>query len=186
MALVHPDQHYTYSDYISWDDDVRYELIDGVPYMLSAPLREHQRTCVQLTRQLGNFLEGKPCEVIAAPFDVRLNADEGDDTVVQPDLIVVCDMTKLKDNKACIGAPDLVIEVLSPSSARRDRVKKFNLYQKTGVREYWIVDVDTKTVQVCILKNDEYITKAYEDTDTVPVHVLEGCTISLPDVFAES
>lgn len=185
MALGQPDRHYTYSDYASWDDGSRYELIGGTPYMLSSPSRRHQRVCVQLIYQLEDFLKGKPCQVFIAPFDVRLNADTDDDTVVQPDVLVVCDMSKLDDNKTCAGAPDLVIEVMSPSSSRQDKVIKFDLYRKARVREYWIVDADTKTVQVCVLKEGEYLIRAFTDRDTVPVHVLEGCMISLPDVFAE-
>ncbi|MDR0310408.1 MAG: Uma2 family endonuclease, partial [Acidobacteriota bacterium] len=121
-----------------------------------------------------------------APFDVRLNADTYDDTVVQPDLLVVCDRSK-PDGKCCVGVPDMIIEILSPSSGRHDKLVKFHLYQKAGVREYWIVDPETKTVQVCILENGKYVTTMYgdTDTDTVPVHVLDGCVIGLKDVFEE-
>jgi Uma2 family endonuclease len=93
-------------------------------------------------------------------------------------------MSKL-DGKSCVGAPDMVIEVSSPSTARHDRLVKFHLYQKAGVREYWIVDTDTKTIQVCILSNGKYTIDAYADTDIAPVHVLEGCTLNLAEVFAE-
>jgi len=185
MAFVQPDKHYTYSDYVSWDDDSRYELIDGTPYMMTSPSLTHQRICVKLVSQLETFLTGKTCKVFVAPCDVRLNASDGDNTIVQPDVMVVCDPSKLHDNKACVGAPDLVIEVLSPSSSRMDKVIKLNTYKKAGVREYWIVDVDTQTVQVCILKNGEYVLEAYTDMDTMPVHVLEGCAVNLPNVFME-
>ena len=185
MSLVQPDKHYTYSDYVSWDDDIRYELINGIAYMLAAPSQTHQTICSELHLQIGNFLKGKPCKVFFAPFDVRLNAADGDDIVVQPDLLVVCDMSKL-DGKACVGAPDMIIEVISPSTARQDRLVKLQIYQKAGVREYWIVDVETKTVQVFTLKNGEYTVQAYADTDAAPVHVLEDCTLNLPEVFAES
>ena len=185
MALPQPDKHYTWSDYERWDDDVRYELINGIPYMMSpAPSLVHQAISSELHLQLALFLKGKSCKVFSAPCDVRLNANEGDDTVVQPDLLVVCDMSKL-DGKACIGAPDLVIEISSPSTSRRDKWMKFNLYQAAGVREYWIVDADTQTVQACLLRDGEYIMKAYADADIAPVCVLEGCTINLADVFAE-
>ena len=184
MALPQPDKHYTWSDYEGWNDDVRYELLDGIPYMLSAPLLIHQSIVVELTLQLASFLKGKSCKLFTAPCDVRLNANDGDDTVVQPDLLVVCDMSKL-DGKACVGAPDLVIEVMSPSSSRQDKVIKFNLYRKADVREYWIVDADTRTVQICILKDGNYIIEAYADTDIAPVHILKDCSINLADVFAE-
>ncbi|MCL1852402.1 MAG: Uma2 family endonuclease [Peptococcaceae bacterium] len=182
MASFQPDKRYTYSDYLSWDDGVRYELIDGIPYMLAAPSQAHQAISAELTFQFVSFLKGKPCKVFAAPFDVRLNARDGDDTVVQPDLLVVCEMSKL-DGKACVGAPDMVVEIMSPSSSRQDKMVKLNLYKKAGVREYWIVDGDTQTVQVCILKDGEYIVRAY--ADTVPVHIWEGFSINLADVFAE-
>ena len=198
MPLPIERERYTYADYCTWDDDFRCELIDGEIYvdgqlypgkpgaavmMAPAPALGHQSISVDLTRQLANFLKGKPCKVFHAPFDVRLNAGTGDDTVVQPDIAVVCDMSKLSE-KGCVGAPDLVIEILSPSSARRDRFLKLNAYQRAGVREYWIVDPDTKTVLVNILENGKYFIKSFSDADTAPVHVLEGCTIGLRDVFA--
>lgn len=119
-----------------------------------------------------------------APFDVRLNADNTDDTVVQPDVFVVCDKSKL-DGKSCKGVPDMIIEVLSPSSLGRDKVLKFNKYQKAGVLEYWIVDPEGRNVTVHVLKNGEYMSKAYGDEETAPVNVLDGCQINLREVFAE-
>ena len=177
-------RRYTYDDYCSWDDDKRWELIDGMPYAMSAPSQAHQEILSQLNRSIGNFLVGKPCKVLPAPFDVRLNADTRDDTVVQPDLLVVCDKDKL-DGKSCVGAPDLVIEILSPSTSMRDRVLKFRRYLHAGVREYWIVEPDSKAVTVHILANGEYITRAYGEEDAVPVHVLDGCIIELTEIFAE-
>jgi Uma2 family endonuclease len=185
MALPQPkDDFYTYADYLEWDDSERWELIDGVAYAMSAPLTRHQRLLRRFVLLLGNFLEGKPCELFPAPFDVRLDADDYDDTVVQPDLLVVCDKTKL-DEKGCKGAPDLIIEIISPSSARMDRFLKFNKYQQSGVREYWIVDPETNSVQVCVLEGGRYFVTAYGDEDDVAVTVLPGCQISLKDVLAE-
>jgi len=178
------DKLYTYSDYITWDDDKRWELIDGVPYMMSAPTRMHQNISRNLFRQFDRFLENKPCEVYYAPFDVRLNADTLDDTVVQPDLLIVCDNTKL-DDAGCKGSPDMVVEILSPSTARYDRNTKFNAYLKSGIREYWIIDPETKSLAQHILKDSNYITHPYTDEETAPVHVLEGCTINLSKVFEE-
>ena len=177
-------KRYTYADYCTWDDDVRRELIDGMPHAMSAPSQRHQEILSGLHNQLYNFLKGHPCKVIPAPFDVRLNADTGDDTVVQPDLLVVCDRTKL-DGKSCIGAPDLVIEILSPSTALNDRVIKFRRYLSAGVREYWVVDPTSETVAVHILNNGAYIATAYANNDAIPVHVLKGCTINLTEVFEE-
>ena len=177
-------KRFTYTDYCTWGDDERFELIDGVPYAMSAPSQAHQEISMQLSRLIGNFLVGKPCKVFAAPFDVRLNFDTRDDIVVQPDLLVVCDKSKL-DGKSCVGAPDMVIEILSPSTAVLDKFLKFNRYLQVGVREYWIVDPDSKTVSVYILENDKYTAQAFCSEDTVPVYVLEGCIIKLQEVFPE-
>jgi Uma2 family endonuclease len=177
-------QYYTYADYLLWDDGKRWEIIDGAPYAMTAPSITHQRISGELYRQFANFLDGEPCEVFAAPVDVRLNADTYADTVVQPDLLVICDKSKL-DDKSCNGVPDLVIEILSPSTARHDKLLKFHTYQRAGVREYWIVDPDSKTVQVHILENGRYFITSHGEADKIPVYVLEGCEISLPDVFME-
>ena len=185
MEALRKDKSYTYADYASWDTEERYELIDGVPYMMAAPSITHQRISGNLHGELWNFLRGKPCKVFSAPLDVRLNAAADNDVdVVQPDLMVVCDRSKI-DEKGCNGAPDLVIEILSPSSISHDKLRKFNKYLQTGVREYWIVDPYNKMVTVNILDNGKYYNTAYGETDTVPVHILEGCEISLSDVFAE-
>ena len=173
---------YTCEEVDSWDTDERYELIDGDIYMMAPPRRIHQGISMELSYQLRNFLKGKPCEVYAAPFAVRLNRDEY--TRVEPDIAVICDKSKLTD-EGCKGAPDLIIEILSPSSQRHDRIKKYDLYLKTGVREYWIVDPENKIVSVYILKNGEYVAKNYSETAVVPIHVLEGCGIDLNDVFSE-
>lgn len=185
MPLPQEDKRYTYADYCTWDDSERWELIDGVPYAMSpAPNHQHQRITRRLVRRFEDFLEGKSCELFNAPSDVRLAADGDDDTVVQPDLFVVCDKSKL-DGQNCNGAPDLVIEILSPSSAVRDTVDKFKLYRRVGVREYWIVDPKIKTVHVYVLKNDSYYVDSYEENEDISSSVLDGLTISLPDVFAE-
>ena len=177
-------KRYTYADYCSWDDDERWELIDGVPYAMAAPLIPHQRVLSRIHVQIGNFLHKKTCEVFFAPTDVRLNADTRDDTVVQPDLLVVCDKSKI-DIKGIIGAPDLIMEVLSPSSASHDTIRKFMLYLNAGVREYWIVDPVTGSVIVNTLGDGTYIAKAYDKTALVPVSVLEGCSVDLAEVFLE-
>ena len=184
-VLERNEKQYTYSDYYSWEDGQRWELIDGYAYLMApGPSQAHQEAISNLLYQLATFLKGKPCKVIPAPFDVRLNASSDDNTVVQPDLLVVCDKSKL-DGKSCVGAPDLVIEILSPSTARFDRTVKFDQYKKAGVREYWIVDPDTKTVSAHILQNGEYMIRAYSDTGTAPVSVLEGCEINLAEIFEE-
>ena len=187
LPLRKEDPRYTYADYLTWDDDERWQIIEGVPYLMSpAPTRDHQEKNGELHRQIANFLKGKPCKVYAAPFDVRLfpEDDDSDDTIVQPDIVVVCDQNKL-EKRGCAGAPDMVIEILSPSTAWLDKHKKLQVYRKAGVREYWMVDLDTKTISVHILKEGEYVISTYGDTDTAPVYVLDGLSIDLPDVFEE-
>ena len=183
MEAVRLDRFYTYADYCTWDDDLRWELIDGVPYLMSpAPSWDHQSINAALLGQIWQFLRDKPCMVFAAPFDVRLNADGSDDTVVQPDIVVICDESKIS-RKSCDGAPDMVVEILSPSTSRRDMTEKLRLYERFGVREYWIVDPERKIVQSYILENGRYFIKAYTDADTAPVHVLQGCVVDLKVVF---
>ena len=173
-------QRYTCDEVDSWDTDERYELIDGELYLMATPLRVHQKISMDLSRQLGSFLFWKSCEAYCAPFAVYLNDDNF--TKVEPDIVVVCDKSKLTD-KGLRGAPDLIIEILSPSSLRRDKITKFNKYLNAGVREYWIVEPDNKIVSVYILRNGEYTAKSYTETDTVSVNVLEGCQIELKYVF---
>ena len=177
-------QRYTYSDYCTWDDDKRWELIDGIAYAMAGASQSHQSISVEILFQLKQFLRGKECKVFHAPFDVRLNAETKDNTVVQPDLLVICDQSKL-DDKSCIGPPDMIVEILSPSTATRDRLLKFEKYRQAGVREYWIVDPDAKMVSVQILKDGEYTTHVYGENSRVLVHVLEGCTVDFAEVFVE-
>ena len=185
MPLPRREEHYTYADYAAWDTEERYELIDGVPYLMSpAPRTKHQRITGRLYSEFDFFLRGKTCEVFIAPFDVRLNADTYDDIVVQPDITIICDKSKI-DDMGCKGVPDMVVEVLSPSSARYDKVLKFDVYLKAGVREYWIVDPDSETISVHILQDGEYAVKAYGENDTIPVRVLEGCKIETQAIFSE-
>jgi Uma2 family endonuclease len=144
MANLDPSrQPATYADYLRWEEG-RFEILDGVVFAMSpAPNRAHQRVQVELARQIANHLVGKSCELFTAPFDVRLSeieeaADDEILTVVQPDLAVVCDPGKL-DDQGCLGAPDWVVEVLSPATAGRDHVLKRELYERFGVREYWLI-----------------------------------------------
>jgi Uma2 family endonuclease len=139
---------------------------------------------MELAGQFRDFLKGKPGKVYPAPFGVRLfpRDDKNDDTFLEPDIVVVCDTSKL-DDKGCNGAPDLVVEILSPTTARHDRVVKFRKYLEAGVQEYWIVNPEEKTVQVHILDKDRYVTKTYDETDEVPVTILPDCTIALAPIF---
>ncbi|MDR3271241.1 MAG: Uma2 family endonuclease [Peptococcaceae bacterium] len=175
---------YTYEDYCSWDDGQRWELLNGVPYLMSsAPNDRHQRTSTELVRQLANFLFGKRCQVFHAPFDVRLNAEAGDDTVVQPDVLVNCHPEKIVGG-SLKGAPDLVIEILSPATAGYDRVEKLAKYQEAGVPECWIVDPQDCFVHAYILENGKYVLQIWPGKARASLTVLPGCVIDLADVFA--
>ena len=179
------DKLYTYADLLTWPEDERWELIDGVPYAMAAPNTRHQRISMNLSREFSVFLKDKNCEVFAAPFDVRLYADKDDDatnTIVQPDLIVVCDPNKI-DEKGCKGAPDLVVEILSPSNSERDRTVKFQKYQTAGVPEVWFVDPDNKNIQVFISIDGKYDINLYGKEDALPVGILPGFKINLKDIF---
>ncbi|MCL2221394.1 MAG: Uma2 family endonuclease [Oscillospiraceae bacterium] len=180
-------EYYTYADYCSWEleEGERWELIDGKAYKMSAPNLNHQRLAGEFYLQFAPFLKGKKCKVFFAPCDVRLNADTLDDTVVQPDVMVVCDENKLSDGRTVVGAPDLVIEVLSPSNPRHDTLLKYKKYMESGVPEYWAVDPRSKSVNVHILTDGKYITERYSESDKVPVHVLPGFVIDSREVFAE-
>ncbi len=187
------DRTYTYGDYKNWPDDERWELIDGTAWNMSpAPNRFHQGYLIGFIVQIGVYLEGHPCRMYAAPFDVLLpdRADQEEDdvaTVVQPDISVICDIEKLTD-KGCTGAPDWIIEILSPYTSKKDMTVKFELYRRHGVREYWIVDPGNRYVHVYILDdNGRYPEdpEVYLKDAVVPCTVLEGLSLDLSRVFAE-
>ena len=183
MGNLAEERGYTYADYALWKGDTRYELIDGIAYAMAVPSPLHQKVSKKIFRQLDNFLLGKPCEAYYAPLAVRLNADDFDDTVVEPDLLVVCDESKI-DIRGIKGAPDLIIEILSPFNTKHDTDRKFGQYQKAGVKEYWIVDPVRRTVEAYVLKNGKYgIGSIYRDDDIILVSVLKGCEINLAEVF---
>jgi Uma2 family endonuclease len=184
MPLAKEEPLYSYADYLEWDENARYEIIEGEAYMLAAPSRLHQETSGNFYYSLRAFLEGKSCRVYAAPFSVRLfpAEDQSDDTVVEPDIAVVCDPARL-DDRGCNGPPDFIAEILSPAPARQDRILKFHKYREAGVREYWIVDPGERVVSAYFLKNGEYTAANYGDTGTAPLRVLPGCEIDLAKIF---
>lgn len=192
MALPAEQHRYTYADVLAWDEGERAELIDGEVFLMApAPSRGHQRISFEMCRQLGNYLEGKRCQAYSAPFDVRLFEKDGDapedvDTVVEPDITIVCDPSKL-DDRGCKGAPDMVVEILSPSTQRHDRLVKLGLYQRAGVREYWIVNPEDQTVQVMLLDGGGVLQlhEVYDRAGVAKVNVLDGCFIELSKVFPE-
>ncbi len=183
---------YSYADYLTWPEEERWEIIDGVPYDMSpAPSRRHQEISTALVGEFYAYLKGKPCKVYAAPFDVRLPKegeieDKDIKTVVQPDLAVVCKQERL-DDKGCKKAPDLVVEILSPFTSSKDSVKKFNLYEREGVREYWVVRPDEKTVAVFKLEPDRRFGRPemYTAEDKIKVSIFDSLTIDLKDIFME-
>ena len=190
MTPLPQERRYSYADLLAWDDDTRYELYDGQPVALASPSDVHQKISMELSTQLHIYLRNKRCSVYAAPFDVRLFEEHGDspesvDTVLQPDLLVVCDPNKV-DRRGVHGAPDLVIEIMSQATAQYDRLVKFNLYQRAGVREYWIVDPAARMVSVYTLENGYYRAAAYGVDAAVRVGILEDCTIDLSVVFPET
>jgi len=183
------EKRYTYADILTWPEDKRWELIDGVPYAMASPSRIHQKISVRLTRKFDEYLEDKTCEVYHAPFDVLPNADkdkkdeEIDDILVQPDLLVVCDLDKLADGKSVKGAPDLVIEILSPSDRKRERFKKYQIYCDANVPEIWFIDPQDNVIETFILMDGNYIAGLYGAEDAVPVSILPGFEINMKDIF---
>ena len=173
------ENRYTLADALAWDEQDRIELIYGDPVMMAPPTRAHQKAVMELSAQLHAYLKGKKCEVYPAPFAVRLFEGAGDlpentDTMVEPDIAVICDPEKL-DEIGCKEAPDFILEVLSPSSQRHDRLVKFNLYQTAGVKEYWIADPANRIVEAFLLENGIYTVKELGLADSIlRVNVLDG------------
>ncbi|HAE40730.1 MAG TPA: Uma2 family endonuclease [Candidatus Riflebacteria bacterium] len=182
-------QQFTYGDLCTWPEGERWEIIDGIAYDMSpAPLRIHAELTIALVMAFGLYLRDKPCKVYTAPFDVRLPDGKEHDNevknVVQPDILVVCDEKKL-DEKGCRGAPDLVIEILSPSTASKDCIQKRNLYEQQGVKEFWTVDPTNRLVHVYVLGPDGQYGKpaVFTDCGMVTVSIFDDLKINLRDVF---
>jgi len=188
-----PEKRYTYADYLTWFDDKRRELFEGfIKMMPPAPSRIHQEISIRLSVELQNYLKKKNCKIYYAPFDVRLpNENEKTDnkiyTVVQPDICIVCDLTKL-DDKGCLGSPDMIIEIVSPLNSKRDVEEKFELYQKHGIIEYWIVFPHEKTINIFLLNSSgKYDFKGmFAEDSKVPVNIFSGdLVIDLAEIFVE-
>lgn len=192
MPSIADNRKYTYADYLEWSDDGRWELIDGAVWNMSpAPKPLHQRVLMELSRQVANALLGKTCQVFSAPFDVRLDAGrDGDDTattittVVQPDLTVICDPNQI-DDRGCVGAPDLVVEVLSESTAGRDEGKKFRLYERFAVKEYWIVNPWDQTIRIYNLDSQSKygFPRFFSREQAADSTVVEDLSVDLSTVF---
>jgi Uma2 family endonuclease len=187
------NRRYTYADYYTWWDNTRRELLHGLIKLMSpAPAPIHQRIILKLSSELYRFVrkrKGK-CEVFVAPFDVRLpkNGEKEDDridTVVQPDVCIVCDPAKI-DRRGCLGAPDFIAEVQSLSSAKYDTTEKFSLYEASGVREYWVV-FPAVGVQVFLLQPDgKYDEGTAYEAGKVPVHIFDGLEIDVEEIVGEN
>ena len=180
------NKKYTYADYLTWRLKERVELIKGKVFKMSpVPNVRHQRIASFLIRILGNHLEGKKCEVFSAPFDVRLKKED-QYTVVQPDLCVICDSNKL-DEQGCIGAPDLIIEILSPGNSKKEMQDKFKLYEQAGVLEYWLVDPIREFVIVYHLNKDGVYSgsQLYLANQYIPSKVLKGFNLDASQILNE-
>lgn len=185
MGLALRDANrYTYGDYRAWTDDTRWELIDGFAYaMAPAPTRSHQIVVGEVFRQLANQLQGHRCRPFVAPFDVRLprgnETDDAIDSVVQPDVVVVCDPARL-DERGCRGAPDWVIEVLSPATADHDHRVKRALYERAGVAEYWLMHPTDRTVHVYRLAAGAYgKPEAYDFSTSIATLTAAGVSVDM-------
>lgn len=179
---------YTYADYLKWTVEERLELIKGKIFRMSpAPNYIHQRLVSDIHGHLWSFLRTKSCQAFVAPFDVRLprksKRDEDVITVVQPDVCVVCDPAKL-DNRGCIGAPDVVVEVLSPSNNRKELKQKYEVYEESGVKEYWIVSPQDHTFFVYTLIDGKFQpSRLMGEDDVMTSTVLEGFSLNLEELF---
>lgn len=200
LPIKKADHKFTYVEYSTWPDDERWELIEGVAYNMSpAPTSSHQRIFRKLFFQICSYLEEKACEPFAAPFDVYLPEHPEQefneiDTIVQPDISVICNPKKII-KKGCLGAPDLIIEILSPSTSKKDLSEKFQLYEKHGVKEYWIVDPGNQYVRIFNLQTEGAEAGKYDEGTLIPPAdwreentiakstVLEGFQIDLEMLF---
>ena len=183
---------YSYADYLKWRFEERVELIKGRIFEMSpSPARKHQRVSGVFHGELYKFLDNKTCQVYSAPFDVRLTPRKNDKTnkihtVVQPDLCVICDTSKL-DDKGGIGAPDWVIEILSPGNSQKEMKNKFEVYEENGVREYWLADPTNEVIFVYILNKDgKYIgLHPFALEDKITSHIFPDFELNVADIFKD-
>lgn len=187
-----PSLSYTYADYLQWKFEEQVELIRGKIFKMSpAPASLHQQISIRLSLRIFYFVEKKNCQVFSAPFDVRLpvknkRKDNEITTVVQPDICVICDESKI-DGRGCIGAPDLLIEILSPGNTEKEVKLKFELYEEARVKEYWVVYPTEQNIAVFILNdNDKYDgAKIYAGKDRIKSVAVKGLIIKLNDIFTK-
>jgi Uma2 family endonuclease len=191
MEVKEPDlafNNYSYADYLSWTMDDMVEIIKGRVFKMSpAPKKIHQKISWRLSGLLYNYLKDKKCQAFSAPFDVRLPIksikNEEIFTVVQPDICVICDLEKL-DDAGCIGAPDLIIEILSKGNNKKELKNKYEVYEESGVKEYWIIHPEEQTLLVNKLVDGKYISsRLLTNGDEITTPILPGFTLNLNDVF---
>jgi Uma2 family endonuclease len=182
---------YTYADYLKWTFDERLELIKGKIFKMSpAPGSIHQRLAHRISLKLGNYLIGKSCEIFFAPFDVRLSRRSANEkeilTVVQPDICVICDNKKV-DDKGCLGAPDIVVEILSPGNNKKELQNKYEVYEESGVLEYWIIHPLEKTfLKYTLVDNSFKASKLLTLGEEVTTPILPGFSLNLDELFADT
>jgi Uma2 family endonuclease len=197
IKVEEPESPYgfTYADYLTWNFKERIELIRGKIFkMCPAPSVPHQKISVNIENEFAFFLKGKRCQMLHAPIDVKLNGkpfkkrklrDDEITTVVQPDIIVVCDEEKLKDIRSVDGPPELIVEILSPGNTKTETKYKFYLYEENGVLEYWVVYPEYKQIYVYLLNENEEYGKPviYEANENITCKVLKGLSIPMNDIF---
>ena len=178
------NKKYTYEDLENIDDGNRYEIIDGELYLMSSPVSKHQLVLGDMFIQFSAFFNDKKCRPFIAPLDVRLdNKGKKSKNVIQPDIMVVCDNNKINDK--IDGAPDLIVEILAKYNKKHDKFDKYHLYQKYGVREYWIIDIEEGLAYVYILSKDNIYTlpRIYNIKETIKSSIFKGLEISLEETF---
>lgn len=181
---------YSYADYLTWKIEETVELIKGRVFrMVAAPRRKHQDISIKITNRLFNFLEGKTCKVYKVPFEVRLpvQSKKNEDifTVVQPDICVICDRSKL-DEAGCVGAPDLIVEILSPGNNKKELKYKYEVYEESGVKEYWVIHPEEQTLLIYTLTAGNFVpSRLFTTGDIVSSSCIEGFSIHLKDVFRD-
>ncbi len=193
LDQLDPNGIYTYADYLTWKFEETVELIKGKIYRMAAPIRYHQGVSRQLNGKFFNYFDDKACKFYAAPFDVRLynrqkseRANKNIYSVIQPDVCVVCDLTKL-DRNGCLGAPDLMVEILSPGNSKKEMRTKYALYEESGVREYWIVSPEHEYIAQHILQaNGKYAPPQYFfKDDAMPCAIFPDLILELEKVFID-
>jgi Uma2 family endonuclease len=190
MPIPESKDKSTYADYLTWPENERWEIFDGVPYLQSATTWQHQSISSELHRQIANYMVNNPCRVFAAPFDLCIpKQDEVDEeisnAVSQPDIVIVCDESKLRKT-GYFGAPELIIEITSPSTAKWDKLIKFNKFEKAGVKEYWIVEPEQRIISVFVLQENNCYGRpeVYAEEDKIIVSIFPDLLVDLSPVFA--